>query len=93
MAGVRQSPGHPSDICAPYDAAMDFIGSPALRQAAESSLARSGSLAREVVARGLPGGTARDAALAKLAQNALFSQAMLAAIRSRLAEVKAAVRS
>ncbi|MDE2573058.1 MAG: hypothetical protein KGM44_11125 [bacterium] len=72
---------------------MDCIGSPQLLQAADGALVRRDDLARAVVAGGLPGGTGRDAALAKLAQNALFAQAVLAAMRARLGEAKTAARS
>ncbi|HVA36996.1 MAG TPA: hypothetical protein VNJ51_05230 [Candidatus Dormibacteraeota bacterium] len=71
---------------------MDCIGSPALVEAAESALGRRAVLARDVVASTIPGHAAPDAALAGLARNALFEQAMLAAIRARLGEAKAAVR-
>lgn len=60
--------------------------------AARSASARRDELARAVVSGGFPGRSSRDAALAGLAQNALFEQAILAAIRARLGEAKAAVR-
>ncbi|TAM72907.1 hypothetical protein EPN44_14980 [bacterium] len=71
---------------------MDCIGSPILLAAAQSASASRSDLAREVVAANVPGGGSRDAALAGLAQNALFEQAILAAIRARLGEAKVAVR-
>ena len=60
--------------------------------AAQSASIRRNDLARQVVTANVPGGGSRDAALARLAQNALFEQAILAAIRARLGEAKAAVR-
>jgi len=71
---------------------MDCIGAPLLVQAAESALARRGVLARQIASSGLPGLPSRERALADLAQNTLFEQAMLAAIHARLGEAKAAIR-
>ncbi|TAM62478.1 hypothetical protein EPN52_00025 [bacterium] len=71
---------------------MDCIGAPVLLAAASAASDERQRLAHEVVAAGAARGGSRDAALAGLARNALFEQAVLAAIRARLGEAKAAVR-